>query len=124
MIKSLIFEGNPRGKLEIDKFEMTPESTNNFFLYFMPGDFGDMYREKPHYERFKKKHPELHTRLLHAFAELDEDSVVGGTDANTRNAFEKIADRRREVFEANKLDLYKAYEAMYEDTRDNAPLFR
>ena len=106
--------------LSLGEFVWGPR-VNNFYLYFVPGEFGDMYRSKPHYQLLARAHPELEKKILGAFEYMaTEDMPYLSPDStiDERNKFQQKFQKREHVFNANRATLYEAYCLMRAETDD------
>ncbi len=108
-------------------FALTPESTNNFFLHFIPNEFGEMYRSKKYYQRFAAENKDLHQNLLKIFEDFPAPIVLGGTAGFALSDIETVrknAAARVDFFSKHKSELYKAYLAMRRFVTSDVEIFR
>lgn len=97
----------------IDIKDFNKKSTNNFYLYFFPGEqCDDAYRTKEHYLRFSSADPERAQKLLTAFNVLKNQESAVFSKTSPADFLDKIAQNeaeRTKIFDENKEDLYEAY---------------
>jgi|GEM_PF-3330174 C-terminal processing protease CtpA/Prc len=125
------FEASPKPErakpLSFEKFAMTPDSTNNFYLWFMPDDFNEMRRAgKEPYRALAQEHPVLEARLRAAFESLEDEHTPVLSTASTEEEKQAYLDTlayRNRIFDEHKQDLYDAYLIMRTHGSD-ADLFR
>lgn len=48
------------------------KNSNNFYLFFVEGHFGEMYRKKEVYHRFKEQNPELDLQLQQKSIQMEQ----------------------------------------------------
>lgn len=56
-----------------DQPRSTAPTFNNFFHFFLPGEWGEMYRKRPIFLRFQKAYPKLCQQLMDCILKVTED---------------------------------------------------
>ena len=115
-----------RPPIPFEDFLLSSGSTNNFFLHFVPGEFGDSYRSATHYQSFLKENPELHEKLLHVFDYMNVETppvIMPGATQKDWDRVRESADKKLRAFNENKHTFYAAYLLMRKHVKDDARLF-
>jgi len=107
--------------------EFSRERTNNFYLYFVPGQFCDeIYRKKSHYQKFAVEHPDLAEALQNVYNYMKEEEHISlnpSSPPEVKSEFIRRGQQKSALFEEHKQDFYNAYLAMRKHVKNDQELF-